>query len=692
MDYLTDSSVGWNKMPDEFEHYRVGDTRISQPSDFTAWRKRLERTFPVDARGIRRWFRTINSATRWATHQFMWQFMPPPIGLVLRLWSAIRRRRNLRTTGSVLRRFIRTPTLRAILTATWGDYGLPPDESTLAIHALIATHYRDGAWFPEGGSGVISRAIEATIERAGGACLVGREATRLLQDDAGRVVGVQVRERADGGRLVDYFADTVVSSIGVPATLGLLDRDRRFDTRDLDTLRRDVAAIRPGYSAVTLYVRLKESASVLGVQGENYWIDQSATNPTVDKLTAGLVSGRPRHAYLSFPSLKSGDTRFHTAEIVAPVDPAAFSEWAAETHGRHGSSYVDLKNRMTRGLVELADAELPGFAGLVSYAELSTPLSIEHFTARRGGAFYGIPARPERYRVQGLHARSPVAGLFFSGSDVGSLGIVGAMMAGVTAAVAILGGRSFPGIMAGAYRHAAGGPSASAPDRDVPSEPVRNPDRYHATLVRKTAVTPSIVQVELDLDRPMAYRSGQFVKLEVGPREWRDYSIANLDGKCISFLVSVATGGDGSAWFTSAEPGDQVRLDGPYGTFTLSPHDHSRVFVATGTGLAPLLPMMATTPAGTSRRLLVGSTTYSNSPLSDAWRAQLNAAGVTIVDCTSRESINGAFHGRVTAALEQFEFDPAGTEFYVCGKPEMIQDVLDILQRRGAHYLFTEPF
>jgi all-trans-retinol 13,14-reductase len=38
--------------------------------------------------------------------------------------------------------------LRAVLTAQWGDYGLPPGESSFGVHAIVAAHYFDGGAYP----------------------------------------------------------------------------------------------------------------------------------------------------------------------------------------------------------------------------------------------------------------------------------------------------------------------------------------------------------------------------------------------------------------------------------------------------------------------------------------------------------------------------------------------------------------
>jgi all-trans-retinol 13,14-reductase len=58
------------------------------------------------------------------------------------------------------------------------------------------------------------------------------------------------------------------------------------------------------------------------------------------------------------------------------------------------------------------------------------------FTAAEQGGVYGLEASPRRFLSSSLNAKTPVAGLYLAGQDVGSTGITGAMMGGVMAAAA----------------------------------------------------------------------------------------------------------------------------------------------------------------------------------------------------------------------------------------------------------------
>ena len=83
--------------------------------------------------------------------------------------------------------------------------------------------------------------------------------------------------------------------------------------------------------------------------------------------------------------------------------------------------------------------KLPQLKGKVDYHEVSTPLSSAYFCAWQRGELYGLDHDPQRFREDWLSPRTEIPGLWLTGQDVLSCGVVGAMMAGMLTATAILG-------------------------------------------------------------------------------------------------------------------------------------------------------------------------------------------------------------------------------------------------------------
>lgn len=115
------------------------------------------------------------------------------------------------------------------------------------------------------------------------------------------------------------------------------------------------------------------------------------------------------------------------------------------------------------------------------------------------------------------------------------------------------------------------------------------------TVVAKRRRTPVITELRLRPAGPsLRYLPGQYVLLGDPDARLvvRSYSIANAprrDG-LISVLVTRVPGGQLSGWVHDVlQPGGQVLVSGPYGSFTAVPGEHDPVLLlAGGSGLAPV--------------------------------------------------------------------------------------------------------
>lgn len=121
--------------------------------------------------------------------------------------------------------------------------------------------------------------------------------------------------------------------------------------------------------------------------------------------------------------------------------------------------------------------------------------------------------------------------------------------------------------------------------------------------------TSTIVELELSpRAEPLVFLPGQYVLLEdtVGRVPQRSYSIANAprpDGS-LSLLVTKVPDGATSTWMHDVlAVGDQVTLSGPYGTFVGLPlADAPCLYLAAGSGLAPIRSLIEAATAGSLRR------------------------------------------------------------------------------------------
>ncbi len=428
LDYASNQGIHWHKMPHEFEHFIYPDLKLSQPADEQDFRQRLCQQFPAEQQAIHRYFKDIKRLRAWFINDFLQRIVPSGLSVAMRAINARHQKLAEQTTQTYLDRHFHDPKLKALLVSQWGDYGVTPEQSAFALHALIVTHYLNGAWYPVQGSGQIAQQMIATLQAHEGTCLTRHKVTRLLtQQDA--VTGVEVEHK---GKLKQFFAPVVISNIGAYESYHRLLQDHvkpHYAEQLSQVMQR-------GLSAVTLYLGLSKAPPFAG---ENKWIHDSYNHNDIAERAQHLLNGTAKFCFLSFPSLKDPEATAHTAEIIAFIDYQEFSQWQTQAWQKRDAEYQALKTRIAEGLLDLVERYHAGFRQLITYQELATPLSMEHFTHRHQGYMYGLAGTLDRQALAWLKPKTPVKGFYLSGSDVCSVGIVGAIMGGFAAAAAVKG-------------------------------------------------------------------------------------------------------------------------------------------------------------------------------------------------------------------------------------------------------------
>ncbi len=524
IDFLSGGALEWNKMTDEFERFLYPGLHFAVPSDPARYQQRLIERFPDEARAIRSYFRDLRAVASWHVLGIQQQFLPQPLAFLFAQWRRLGAAKATQTTAEYLRRHFRSPRAQSLARIAMGR--LRPAARARARSRCMpssSTAISTAPGFLKAAPGASRARSNTGIEASGGAIKVSHEVTAILTE-GGRAVGVKAhrsaRRRADRSRL--SRADRHFRRRRARSPIGGCCRPTARSAGGPPRRAPMSTRLEGGLSMVTLYLRLAEPVSTLGVKGENYWINTTFDHDDLDAATAATLAGEPRHAYLSFPSAKSGDDRFHTAEVITSLRPEAFAAWRGSATGQRGRDYVELKNRIAEGLLNLADSAVPGLKALTRYSELSTPLTMEDFTSHPGGRLL----RPSgNAGALSLRARFPRARRSPASISAAPTSPRSAFPARRWAALPPRA--RFLGAFGFAAHHGGGATDQDARRRT----PTRSAEKKRATLVAKTALTPSIWRLEFELDEPIRFVPGQYVKLRVAPFEWRDYSIAAAAGK-----------------------------------------------------------------------------------------------------------------------------------------------------------------
>jgi NAD(P)H-flavin reductase len=208
--------------------------------------------------------------------------------------------------------------------------------------------------------------------------------------------------------------------------------------------------------------------------------------------------------------------------------------------------------------------------------------------------------------------------------------------------------------------------------------------------------TPRARVVRIDLGgQAFRYAPGQAVVIGAhGGTERRTYSIAASPLQtqrqgCLELLIGVdASGKPGSK--LALEPGRLVDVEGPLGSFMFPPQPEERrfVFIAGGTGIAPLRAMLH--HALMIPEHAIGVFYSARTPDEFAYRDELqtlaDAGRIELrqtVTRTGGDDWRGA-RGRIDRAeLQPLIHDPA-TLCFICGPPSLVEDMPRLLRELGV--------
>ena len=205
--------------------------------------------------------------------------------------------------------------------------------------------------------------------------------------------------------------------------------------------------------------------------------------------------------------------------------------------------------------------------------------------------------------------------------------------------------------------------------------------------MRRATASTRIVRVA-DANASFSYRAGQSVRIGPADRTQRvPYSIASWpeesrrDG-LLEFLIKIEPSGEWGESFPPLRRGYRVEIVGPFGSFVFParPTEREFLFIAGGTGIAPLRSMIrhALDVSQPGRlRLLYSARTPSDFAYLPELR-RLARAGLVELSLTVTRGATASWragHGRISTARLAPLVSTPDTLCFVCGPATMVDDV-----------------
>lgn len=219
---------------------------------------------------------------------------------------------------------------------------------------------------------------------------------------------------------------------------------------------------------------------------------------------------------------------------------------------------------------------------------------------------------------------------------------------------------------------------------------------FQAEVIENIACTHDIHKLVFQLQEPahIPFAAGQFFEFDIpGIEDTRAYSMASptSESGLIEFHVKRIKDGKGSNFMCDLQPGTTATGSGPFGKMQIKDRTKDMVFVAGGSGMAPIKALIEELFASDYQGqawFFYGARAKRDLYLIEEWskweKKYPNFHFIpALSDPEPADSWDGE-QGFIADVVKRTMPDMKGMDAFLCGPPIMIQTVMDALTQAGV--------
>ncbi len=315
-----------------------------------------------------------------------------------------------RTWKDMLDARVKDARLRAIISAQWVYYGLPPSRLVSFYYAMPALGYlTHGGYYPRGRSQDISDAIVKFIVDRGGKVELNSRVAKILTKDH-TAYGVR---SASGD---EFKARVVVSNANPYETFRSMTNSDDYLKSYLEQLDHYSVSL----SSFQVFLGLKED--IIGKSGLKDSEIFYETGYDMEEGYLAAVRGDVENrgfAMTLYDNIYKGYSPpgKNTVNITTFMGYDRWKEYESDYLKGNKEAYRKEKERIADALIAHAEKTLlPGLAGAIEVKEIGTPLTNVRYTSNYRGAIYGLDQTVDNSGPSRLAHETPISNLYLAGA------------------------------------------------------------------------------------------------------------------------------------------------------------------------------------------------------------------------------------------------------------------------------------
>lgn len=314
-----------------------------------------------------------------------------------------------RTWGQIVDDHLKDGKLKAIISAQWGYYGLPPSKLASIYYILPFYGYlENGGYYPKGRSQTISDAFVRYIEDRGGRVLLKTEVTEILTKD-NAAYGVRTK---DG---TEYHGRAVISNANAYDTFHKLITNKEPLAEYLAKFNEYSVSL----SSFQIWLGLKRDlVSKLGIKdAEIFYETGYDIEAAFAEAVAGRVGDNPGYGLTLYDNLFAGYSPKgkNTVNIITLMGYDHWQKYESDYFVGNKTAYEAEKKRIADILINgVENTLMPGLRDAIEVVEIATPLTNVRYTGNYRGAIYGWDQTLNNAMPNRLPHTTPIDNLYLS--------------------------------------------------------------------------------------------------------------------------------------------------------------------------------------------------------------------------------------------------------------------------------------
>jgi len=333
---------------------------------------------------------------------------------------------NIESVKSSVNEFINSitdnPILRNVLAGNLPLYAGVKDVTPLYIHALINKFYIQSAYRIVGGSDVIAKSLEKSIEGFGGEIRTNAEVTQINCDND-KAVSVTIKT----GEVIE--GKEFISNIHPFAIIDKLDTHLIRNA-----YKQRILSLPNTISNFTVYIKFKPNA----VKYLNYNYYHYNTDDVWNCENYNEENWPLNYLFMN-QAPADGSDYATSAILIAYMHFEDVKQWNETYVNKRGATYKAFKQEKCEKMLESLEKSFPGIKSQILSYTCSSPLTYRDYTATKDGSMYGV-LRDKNFPVQTLVSqRTRIPNLFMTGQNINSHGILGVTIGSIITCSEFLG-------------------------------------------------------------------------------------------------------------------------------------------------------------------------------------------------------------------------------------------------------------